>query len=211
MNKPTTNKYPIHDLLQSRWSPRAFDRRPVEPEKLQSLFEAARWSPSGANLQPWSYIVTTSDAPESFSRLLSTLTERNQRWAQSAPVLMLTLARTVNEDGRRNPWSHYDLGQSIAHLSVEATNRGLSVHQMGGFDLEKARTAFGIPEGFEPVTVVAIGYPGEPENLTDDFREKELAPRVRKEISEFVFQNEWAQPFAERELAAAGAPETERR
>ncbi len=209
MNKPTMNRYPIHDLLRNRWSPRAFDQRPVESEKLQSLFEAARWSPSGANLQPWSYIVTTPDAPDSFSRLLSTLTERNQRWAQSVPVLMLTLARTVTEDGRPNSWSHYDLGQSIAHLSIEATNRGLSVHQMGGFDVEKARSAFNIPEGFEPVTVVAIGYPGDPDDLADDFKEKELGERLRKEISEFVFKNEWSQPFDARELTAAGASETE--
>lgn len=207
MRKPADTMHPIHDLLKNRWSPRAFSPTPVEAVKLASLFEAARWSPSCANRQPWSFLIVTREQPESFDKLFSTLTERNQRWNKQVPVLVLAITRRIMEDGSENSWAHYDLGQSVAHLSIEAEALGLSVHQMAGFDAEAARREFAIPAELDPVTVFAVGYSGDADELPDDFRQREHAERTRKEIGEFVFAGEWNRPFrpADRELVADGA------
>jgi nitroreductase len=197
MNKKALNTYPIHDLLQSRWSPRAFTEQPVEPAKLFSMFEAARWSPSGANSQPWAYIVTTPADPEPHARLLATLGERNQVWAKNAPVLVLAIAQREREPGQTNLYAIYDLGQSVAHLSVEAGDLGLAVHQMAGFDRMKAGEVFKLPAGYEAITVFAIGYTGSPDLLPDELRQRELAVRTRKPISQFVFDGAWEKPLVE--------------
>ena len=165
MNKSADTRYPILDLLKNRWSPRAFTSQPVEPEKLLSLFEAARWSPSGGNQQPWSFIVTHQTAREPFEKLLGTLNERNQVWAKHAPVLVLSIVQRERAAGQPNPWATYDVGQAVAHLSVQATALGLVVHQMAGFDRQKAAELFALPEGYDALTVFAIGYEGDPATL----------------------------------------------
>jgi nitroreductase len=186
-------EYPVHPLLAERRSPRAFSSRPVEPERLGSLMEAARWAPSCMNEQPWSFIVATAQNKLEFERLLSCLVEFNVEWAQHAPVLMLSVARlTFKSNGKPNLHAFHDVGQAIANLTFQATALGLGVHQMAGFDIEKARHEFSIPPGHEPVGVVAIGYPGSPANLPDKLRQKELAPRKRKPVKDFVFESEWA-------------------
>lgn len=205
MDKPTNNDFPIHDLLRRRWSPWSFSPRPVEAEKVASLFEAARWSPSGGNTQPWRFLVVTKEQPQAFERLLGALTERNQRWAASVPMLILTLAYRLKADGEENHWAPYDLGQSVAHLSVQASSLGLVVHQMGGFDGDAAREAFGIPEEYRPLTVVAVGYPGDPEELPDDIRGKQYGSRTRKALADFVFEGEWERPYRVRDMAVAGS------
>ena len=152
----------ILDLLAQRRSPYAYSPRPVEPEKLRRLFQAARWAPSSYNEQPWSFLVATRENPEEYHRLLGTLIEFNQQWAGQAPVLVLAVAKLALErDGRTNRHSYYDLGQAVADLTVQAMAEGLFVHQMGGFDAAKARQLFHIPEGYEPVTVMAIGCVGD--------------------------------------------------
>jgi nitroreductase len=186
---------PIHELLANRRSPRAFSERRVEPEKLLSLFEAARWSPSSANEQPWRFIVASKDDSPVFSFLLESLTEKNRRWATQAPLLVLALTQsTYTRSGRPYQHSWYDLGQSVALLSVQATAIGLAVHQMGGFDAETVRRLLSIPEGFEPVIVFAVGYPGQPDSLPEDLRLREQAPRSRKIVQEFVYTEEWGKP-----------------
>jgi nitroreductase len=191
MNKPATNQHPIHDLLKNRWSPRAFSAQPVGKELLLSMFEAARWAPSGGNGQPWSFIVTTLADPEPHAKLVAALGERNQMWAKHAPVLVLSIVQREREPGKPNPWATYDLGQSVAHLSIQATALGLRVHQMAGFDQQKAREAFDLPQGYDPVTVFAVGYPAELDSLPVEIRERELAPRTRKALSDFVFDGAW--------------------
>jgi nitroreductase len=195
MDKAAQTNYPIHELLQKRWSPRAFSTQSVEPEKLLSLFEAARWSASGFNQQPWSFLVVTRQNPEPFDKLVAVLSEGNQLWAKNVQVLVLALARREREPGKPNPWAAYDLGQSIAHLSIQASALGLQVHQMGGFDPQKAVEAFDIPEEFQAITVVAIGYAGDPNQLPDSLRERELQIRTRKPLTEIVFENRWNQPL----------------
>ncbi len=186
---------PIHELIANRWSPRAFSDQPIESEKLLSLFEAARWSPSSANEQPWRFILATKDNSQAFSALAESLMEGNRRWAERAPMLVLALAQTTYaRTGRQYKHSWYDVGQSVAILSMQATALGLAVHQIGGFDAEKARQLLSIPEGFEPVVVFAVGYPDDPADLPEDLRKREQAPRSRKPLQTFVYSGEWGKP-----------------
>ena len=192
VEKPADTRHPIQDLLKRRWSPRAFSDRLVEPDTLRSLLEAARWAPSSSNEQPWSFLVATKDDQAEYGRLLSCLVEGNSLWAQRAPVLMVSVARLSFEDeGKPNRHAFHDVGQAVANLSVQATALGLVVHQMAGFYPDKVRELYGIPKEFEPVAVIALGYPGDPESLPDKFRSRELAPRERKPLAEFVFGGRW--------------------
>jgi len=194
MEKPAQTGFPIHELLRRRWSPRAFSDRPVEPQKLRSLLEAARWAPSSYNEQPWAYLVATREDPEEHARMLSVLVEGNMAWAQRAPVLMLSLARLHFErNGKPNRHAFHDVGLATAQLVTQATALGLVVHQMAGFHAEKARELFGIPEDWEPVAAIALGYPGEPESLPESLRQREFAPRTRKPLEQFIFTGRWGQ------------------
>ena len=189
--KLAETQYPVHDFIRSRWSPRAFSDRAVEPEKLLSLLEAARWAPSSYNHQPWSFIVATKDDATEYNRLLSTLVEFNQGWAKNAPVLILTVAKIRTDDGKTNRHAFYDVGLALENLILQATSLGLFAHQIGGFNPETAREIYQIPEDYEPATVVTVGYPGDPQNLPDGLRDRELAPRTRKPLTEFVFTEKW--------------------
>ena len=192
MHKPAPSDFPVHELIRQRWSPRAFADKPVPQDVLRSIFEAARWAPSSNNEQPWAYIVATKDNKESFDKMLSALVEFNAQWARSAPVLALAVAKlTFAKNNAPNRNAFYDTGAASALLSVEATAQGLAVHQMAGFDPEKARQVFGIPPGWEPIAALAIGYPGDPASLPPPLKDRELAPRARKPIAEFVMAGQW--------------------
>lgn len=192
MNKQASTDFPIHDLIAERWSPYAFDDRPVSPDDLRSLLEAARWAPSSYNEQPWSYIIATKDEPDAFAKLLACLLEGNQQWAAAAPVLMIGCASlNFSRNGKPNAAATHDLGLAAGNLCVEATARGLSVHQMIGIDPDKARHTYRIPEGVQPLTGLAIGYAAAPAALPEKFRERDLAPRTRKPLADFVFGDQW--------------------
>jgi nitroreductase len=191
LKRPAETSTAIHDLIAHRWSPRAFESKPVEPEKLRSLLEAARWAPSSYNAQPWYFIVGTRDNPENYKRVLESLIEFNQGWAKNAPVLALSVAKLKFDDGKPNRHAFHDVGQAAANLSLQAEALGLSVHQMAGIDPEKARKLFDIPADYEAVAGIAIGYAGEPASLPDGLRERELAPRQRKPLDSFVFTGSW--------------------
>jgi nitroreductase len=194
MEKAANAEYAIHELLAKRWSPRIFAARAIEPEKLRSLFEAARWAPSSFNEQPWSFILATKDQPEDFDRLAACLVESNA-WARGAPVLMLSVAKLrFDRNARENRHAWHDVGQAVACMTVQATASGLQVHQMAGFDIEKARVSLEIPENHDPVAMIAVGYPSDPAALTGDQREREMAPRKRRRISEFVYGGAWGRP-----------------
>jgi len=194
VSNPTETNYEIHDLLKNRWSPRAFSSQPVEPEKLRSLFEAARWSPSAGNTQPWTYVVATKENP-AHQKLVQTLMGFNTVWAENAPVLVLTLAYLNPQRPGGSHYGYYDLGQAVAHLSIQAAELGLHVHQMAGFDAQKARELFEIPADYVPTTVVALGYLGNAESLPEELRQREAAPRSRKPLDEFVFSGQWGEPL----------------
>jgi len=192
MQKPAVTDAPIHALIKDRWSPRAFSEQPVQPEILRSLFEAARWAPSSNNEQPWAYLVATKEDAQNFANMLGVLVEFNAGWAKGAPVLALSVAHLkTNRDSKPNRVALHDVGSATAQLTFEANTRGLLVHQMAGFDAGKARQTFAIPADWEPVAAMAIGYPGNPESLPDKLRERELAPRTRKSVGEFVMTGSW--------------------
>lgn len=192
MHKPASTQFRVHDLIRDRWSPRAFSDKPVEREVLASLFEAARWAPSSSNEQPWAFLVATKDEADDFAKTLSVLVEFNAGWARNAQALSIAVSSlNFRSNGTPNRNAFYDTGAAVALLSVEATSRGLSVHQMAGFDHVKAKQVFGIPERWEPIAAQAIGYPGDPESLPEKLRDRELAPRTRKPLSEFVMSGQW--------------------
>ncbi|MGH7913116.1 MAG: nitroreductase family protein [Candidatus Binataceae bacterium] len=187
MEKPAETAHPIEELLRRRWSPRAFAERPIEPEKLLRMFEAARWSASCFNEQPWSFIVATRDDEAEFARLLSCLVEGNQAWASHAPVLMVSVARlNFVQNDKPNRHAIHDVGLATAQMIVQAMAMGLFVHPMAGFHPDKVRELYGVPQGYEPVAAIAAGYPGDPATLSESLRQRELAPRLRKPQEEFV-------------------------
>jgi nitroreductase len=192
MSNPAPVEFPVNDLIKNRWSPRAFSDKPVPAEVLRSLFEAARWAPSSNNEQPWAYIVATKDNQENFEKSLGALVEFNANWAKKAPVLAIAVAELAfakNKAPNRN--AQYDVGAASLQLCIEATARGLVVHQMAGFDPETAKEAYNIPQGWEPIAAMAIGYPGDASSLPEPYRSREKAPRTRKPIREFVMSGQW--------------------
>jgi nitroreductase len=190
--KQASPDHPIHELLARRWSPYSFADRPVPEDDLRSLFEAARWAASSYNEQPWSYIVATKADPAGFERLLSCLVEGNRAWAEASPVLALGCTSLLfARNGKPNAAAVHDLGLAGASLTLEATARGLFVHQMIGILPEKARELYRIPEGVKPLIGRAIGYAADPDTLPEKYRERDLAPRSRKRLAEFVFGGEW--------------------
>lgn len=194
MDKPAPVQYPVHDVIKRRWSPRAFAERPVDTETLRSLFEAARWAPSSNNEQPWRFVVATKGDQTAYDRLLACLAEGNRKWAYRAPVLILSVASMNFEDSAKpNRHAFHDTGLAAENLALQATALGLVAHPMAGFDVEKARAEYKIPSGYEPVAMIAVGYPGDPAVLPDHLRERELKPRNRRPISDFVFAEQWGQ------------------
>lgn len=179
------------DEIKLRWSPYAFDARPVEQEKLARIFEAARWAASSYNEQPWRYIVAKSSNPEQFRKLASVLSPANG-WAEQAPVLAMSVAKTAfTHSGAHNRVAIHDVGAASAQLSLQATAEGLRVHQMAGFDVKKAKEVYGIPDGFEPVAMLAIGYEGDHAAIPEALQAREKSDRVRKPHEQFVFEGAW--------------------
>ncbi len=187
MKKSTEVEFQINSLIEQRSSKRAYSSRAIEPQKIQSLFEAARWAPSANNEQPWVYIFATKDQMELWGKLFDTLVEGNRIWAERAPLLVLSLVRKhFVRNGNPNGSAKYDLGAANAFLSLQATHLDLNVHQMGGFDREKAKVDLNIPDTHEPAVMMAIGYPGEPSLLPENLKIRELSPRERYTQEAFV-------------------------
>ena len=197
MEKPAGAAHPIHDVIARRWSPRAFDERPVEQATLKSLFEAARWAPSSNNEQPWRFIVASKETSTDYDRLFACLVEGNRKWVFRAPVLILSVASLLFEDdGKLNRHALHDTGMAAENFVLQATALGLQAHQMAGFDTQKARETCLIPTGFDPVAMIALGYPGDPAVLPDYLRDREMKPRERQPIGDFVFSIKWGQTSA---------------
>jgi nitroreductase len=188
LNKTAPTDYNLHTLLKARWSPRAFAPKAVETEKIRRMLEAARWSPSSSNEQPWRFIVGTNN-DETYKKIFDTLVEFNQLWAKTAPLLMLAIGntRSLKDPSKPNNIYKYDVGQAVAHLTFQATADGLYVHQMGGFDTKKAAEVFDVPAGFEVLTAIAVGYIGDPEVLHPNLKSMEYNERERQALEKMVF------------------------
>jgi nitroreductase len=192
LDKSADTKLDLHPFVRNRWSPRAFSAQSVSPADLELLLEAARWAPSCSNEQPWRFIVARKEDAASFAKILSVLDEGNQIWTKHAPVLMLTNAKkTFGTTGKPNRWAPHDTGLALGNLIVQASAIGIFVHPMAGFDAEKARSVFHIPDDFEPMAAVAIGYLGDPNSLPEKLRLRELARRTRKPLNEVAFGTDW--------------------
>ena len=177
----------VLDVIKNRKSRRAYSSKPIEPEKIKSLFEAARWAPSSMNDQPWRFIYATKDQPELWNKIFDALHDSNKVWAKEAPLLILSLARrNFSLNGRPNGSAHYDLGCANAFLTLQATAMDLNIHQMGGFDRHTAIVNLNIPDTYELGVIMAIGYLGSAEMLSENLKHRELAPRQRNVQTEFV-------------------------
>jgi nitroreductase len=184
----------VIDVVAKRFSPRAYSSKAVEKEKLLTVLEAARWSASSYNEQPWRFIVSTKENPEAFEKMLSVANDWNQKWATLAPVLILTVAKkTFSHNGNPSKHAWHDVGQAVATLALEAAQHDLYIHQMGGIHTDKARELFNIPEDFDVVSLFTLGYLGDIKDLPEEFHKSEQRKRERKPLSELVFEGEFGQ------------------
>jgi hypothetical protein len=189
MEKPAQTNFTIHPNLEKRWSPRAFSNKKIEKEKLQRIFEAARWAPSASNEQPW-YFIVGEIGDETYKKIFDTLVEFNQLWVKTAPIVVLAIGKVDSEkSGKENGWFKYDVGQSVAHLTFQASHEELWVHQMGGFDAKKAAEAFDVPTGHEVVSAFALGHMGDYKVLHPNLQKLEISNRERKNTDDFIFSN----------------------
>lgn len=187
MQKSSNIDHPVSDLIKSRKSIRAFSGRAIEPEKIQSLFEATRWAPSSSNEQPWIYIYALPSQQDLWNKLFEPLNEGNKIWAKGAGLLIASLARkNFSRFDSTNLHALYDLGAANAFLSLQAVELGLQVRQMAGFNRVKAVENLAVPDTFEVGVFMAVGYPGDPETLPEHLKQRELAPRERYTQQEFV-------------------------
>jgi nitroreductase len=196
-NKTANTTVPIDPLIAQRWSPRAFDvTQPVDEKTVLSLLEAARWAPSCFGDEPWRFVVSNRSTDETaWEKMLGCLAEKNQLWAKHAPVLMLVCSvPTFSHNGSANRWSQYDTGAASENICLQAASLGLAAHQMGGFDPDKARAAFGIPNEVELMAVIAAGHPGAMDELHEDFQAMENAARARKPLGDGFFNGAWGKP-----------------
>ena len=176
--------YSIDSVFVNRWSPRSFLEKTVPNDVLFSLFEAARWAPSAKNTQPWRFILARTE--EDKTKFESFILPANLAWCKSAPVLALVLSKKV-EDGQAYRSHAFDVGMASANLALEATKKGLITHFMGGFDVELARQVLEIPSEYELQAVIAIGYQGKKEVLSEALQSREQ-PSGRKELSDILFE-----------------------
>lgn len=184
LDRTAQTDVPILDVLAERWSTRVFDAEtPVDEEALRAALEAARWSPSASNTQPWRFVLARRGT-EAHEKIVASLIGFNQGWAPAAGALLVVLAETVDDEGNARPWATYDAGQAAAFFTVEAHARGLATHTMGGFSADDLRTAFSIDERFTPVTVIAVGAFGDLDGADEAVRTRESAPRERRPLAE---------------------------
>ncbi|HLF38295.1 MAG TPA: nitroreductase family protein [Burkholderiales bacterium] len=194
LEKLAPTSTPIHELLARRWSPRAFDpTRPVSREQLKVLLEAGRWAPSCNGDEPWRYLIWDKGRdPQGWQKAFDCLSENNKKWVKNVPLLMLSCAgSTFQATGKPNRWTQHDTGAASVSMALQAVALGLIVHQMGGWDVDKARAAFAIPAEYTPMAMIAVGYQTGPEILDEETKAKEMRPRARKPIAERFFEGGW--------------------
>ena len=193
--KHGTSDKPVEELILRRWSPRAYADRTVSDADLATVFSAAAWAASSYNEQPWRFIVGRK-GDETYKKIFDSLVPMNQAWAKSAPVLFATFGKkTFTQNGQPNGYALHDTGAASATLSLQAQALGLHTHGMGGFDKDALRAFFGVPSDYEAGACWTLGYLGDPENVPENFKEAEKAPRTRKPLASFVF-SDWDKPAA---------------
>lgn len=189
---------PINELASRRWSPRAFDAtQGVTSAQLTALFEAARWAPSCFGAEPWRFLCwNRADDAAGWQQAFDCLSENNRKWCKNVPLLFMACAgATFEHNGQPNRWAQYDTGMAAVSLTLEAVAQGLAAHQMGGFDMARARAAFAIPADFTPMAMIAVGHQAAAETIEDEeTRQKELKARARKPLAERFYGGSWGRP-----------------
>ena len=195
MSKIANTKHDVLEVVKQRWSPRAFSPKAISAETLERLLEAAVWSASSYNEQPWRFIVVTKADTEAYNKMFETLNPWNQIWAKTAPVLIMVVAKThFSHNQERNAHHFYDCGAAINTMSLQAVKEGVFMHQMAGIFPEKVVESFNIPtDEYEVVVALALGYLGEAEQLPEAFHVGEKQERSRKALSEVVFGETWGE------------------
>jgi len=194
LEKNAVTSVPIHDLMHRRWSPRAYDaNRPVTRAQLAALLEAARWSPSCNGVEPWRYLIwDRARDPEGFEKAFDTLSEGNKLWVKNVPLLMLSIASSDPwPPDRPNRYTQHDTGMASMCLALQAVALGLIMHQMAGFNADRARAAFAIPADYTPMAMIALGYQGSTDVLDEETKKKELRERTRRPLGERFFEGGW--------------------
>lgn len=198
MSKKAQSSVELHELIAHRWSPRAFDPdRAVSSQQQLALAEAARWAPSCFNDQPWRYLFFDRfDDNDSWSHALSCLTEKNQMWAKQAPLLILSCAMPhFRQNEKPNRWAQHDTGAASLNLFLQANAMGLAVHEMGGFDADKCKHLFEIPQPITPMAMIAVGHQASVDTLPENFRDGETATRERLPMVSSFFRGKWGKPL----------------
>ena len=198
-DRPAPTNIAIHDLLKRRWSPRAFDpNRPVTREQLKVLLEAGRWAPSCNGDEPWRYLIWDKGRdPQGWQKAYDCLNENNKKWVKNVPLLMLSCAGSAFEaTGKPNRWTQHDTGAASVSMALQAGAMGLVIHQMGGWDADKARAAFAIPPEYTPMAMIAVGYQASPDILDEETKAKEMRPRGRKPVVERFYEGGWGKGVA---------------
>lgn len=193
MTKEINTQLDLIDVIKKRWSPRAFDgNKMIEIEKLNKIFEAARWAPSCSNEQPWRFIIGRKDKGYEHQKILNCLDESNQVWAKYAPLLVIVCSKkTFTHNNKINDWNEYDTGQAVAFMILQAMNEGIFAHQMAGINKDKIIEDFNIPEDFQPISVIAFGYLGDKNLLPEHLREREDKEQTRYPLSKLVYIEDW--------------------
>jgi nitroreductase len=188
-------KSDLHENISNRWSPYQFSERPLDPEKLKLILEAAIYAPSSFNEQPWLFVYTDRDDTSSFKAYLSFLEENNRVWASQAWALVISLARTKSSFNKReNPYAMHDTGMAVGNILNQATSMGIEVHIMGGFSRQKVRDYLKLDDDIVPVTIMAIGYAGENSQIGEEISDRDKKRRGRKPFAEVVFPNNHQSP-----------------
>lgn len=199
MEKLAETSVPINLLISRRWSPRAFDpTKIVESEKILSICEAARWAPSCSNFQPWRFIIWNKYSnANAFLRAFETLDYGNKRWVTNATILIGVFAHKYwnNEKKEINRWASFDTGSATMSLLLQCFDLGLYAHPMAGFDAKKLKEEFSIPDEYEAIAMVAIGYPGDPYTLEEPYLAREFNHRQRSPLETRFFDSEWEKPI----------------
>ena len=186
MSRLATTIAPISEIHATRWSPRSFDATAeLTRDAVVASLEAARWAPSANNVQPWRFVVGFR-GDDTFETIAANLMSFNTVWAPNASALVVNIAHTTDAEGKENGYALYDLGQAVAHFTLQASHDGLFTHQMGGIKRDELAAAFNVPAGFTVISVTAVGALGAPDALPEVLAEREVAPRSRIELDDIV-------------------------
>lgn len=190
-----TPEYPVDPQFIGRWSPRAYTGKPIPLPELMSLFEAARWTPSSSNTQPWRFVYAQA-ASVGFGAMLATLAESNQAWAKRASALIAVLSATESTPAgasapKPSPQHAFDTGAAWMSLALQAEKLGWRTHAMGGLDREALRQAIGVPAAFAVHCVVAVGEQGEASMLDASQQAREV-PNARQPLAAMVAEGRFS-------------------